>query len=125
MNYNILSYSIYLPVTFYLTFVVGKICFTNGEIYLHRIMNDHPDNVKSINRLLLIAYYLFNLGYAAIMLSHWPVIDNISQSILIAFNKIGLILFILGILHYNNMLMTYYLSKIIHKQKSLTKSQSL
>lgn len=126
MNYNILSYAIYLPMTFYLTFVVGRICFNNGEIYLHRLMNDHPDTVKSINRLLLIAYYLFNLGYAALMLSNWPQIGNLSQSILIAFTKTGLILFILGVMHYNNMLMTYYLSKIIHKQKqSLNKSQSL
>lgn len=123
MNYNILSYSIYLPVTFYITFVVGRICFENGEVYLHRLMDEHPDTVKAMNRLLLIGYYLLNLGYAAIMLSDWPVIINLSQAFLLSFTRIGTILFILGIMHYNNMLLTYLISKRINKtitSKSLT-----
>lgn len=123
MNYNILSYSIYLPVTFYITFAVGRICFENGDVYLHRLMDEHPDTVKALNRLLLIGYYLLNLGYAAIILSDWPAIANLSKSLLVSFTRIGSILCILGIMHYNNMLMTYLISKRINKNittKSLT-----
>lgn len=118
MNYNILAYALYLPITFYITFVVGKICFQNGEIYLHRLMNEHPEHVKAINRLLLIGYYLMNLGYASIMLSNWPHLQALDQTLLMVLTRAGKIIFILGIMHYNNLLLTYYISKRINKQNN-------
>lgn len=118
MNYVILSYALYLTVTFYITFIVGKICFDNGEIYLHLLMNEKEETIKSINRLLLIGYYLLNLGYAAIMLSGWPNVQDAATLMLELFTRIGRILLILGLMHYNNLLIIYLFSKKNHKHKT-------
>ncbi len=117
MNYNIASYLIYILVTYYITFVVGKICYRNGEFYLHRIIPERPEMVNSLNSVLLIAYYLLNLGYATLMLSYWPGVDNWFLMSAVLFKKIGFIVFVLGILHYNNLLITYLISKKINKQQ--------
>lgn len=122
MNYNIISYFIYLSITFYITIVVGRICFNNGVVYLGRIIDGKPEMVSFINRLLLIGYYLLNLGYAALMLSFWPEIKSISEAILVLFGRIGKIVFLLGVMHYNNMLVTYLISLKLNKQNNLKPS---
>ncbi len=115
-NYNIIAYSIYLPLTYYITIVVGRICYKHGEIYLLGIINDHPDLVKTINKMLLIGYYLLNLGYAAITLSFWPELTNFGGLIGTIGVKLGQIILLLGLMHYNNMAVTYFISKRINKQ---------
>lgn len=116
MNYNIVSYLIYLLITFYVTVVVGKICYTNGEHYLMKIINDKPELVRSINSILLIGYYLLNLGYATIMLSFWPQIESLNQLICELSTKTGKILLLLGFMHYFNILITALYSIKINKQ---------
>jgi len=117
-NYNIIGYCIYLPITFYITIVVGKICYTHGEIYLSKIINDKPEIVSSINRILLVGYYLLNLGYATITLSFWHKIINMATLIETLSTKLGIIILFLGVMHVNNMLVTYMLSKKINKHSS-------
>jgi hypothetical protein len=124
-NYNIIAYCIYLPITFYITIVVGRICYQNGEVYLSRIINDHPDTVKAINSLLLVGYYLLNLGYAAITLSFWQQIHDIRGLIEILSGKLGTIIMFLGLMHFNNMLVTYIISKRINKNNQSSLKPSL
>lgn len=116
MNYNIAGYMIYLPITFYITIVVGKTCYHNGEIYLLRIINDEPQAVRAINKLLLAGYYLLNLGYATLMLSFWQRINTMRDLTETLCSKLGMIILLLGVLHVNNMLLTYFISKVINKK---------
>jgi hypothetical protein len=53
------------------------------------------------------------------MLSDWPQIHSLENALLILFMRIGKILFILGIMHYNNMLMTYLISRYLNKHSLL------
>ena len=55
---------------------VGWLFYTYGELFLFNIFND-KSLVKSINNLLLIGYYLVNLGYAIITIAYWEVINSI------------------------------------------------
>ncbi|MCW3119891.1 MAG: putative transrane protein of unknown function [Chitinophagaceae bacterium] len=123
-NYNIIGYCIYLPITFYMTIVVGKICYLHGEIYLSRIIHDKPEIVASMNKLLLLGYYLLNLGYAAVTLSFWHEVNNPAGLIAILCTKLGIIITFLGVMHVNNMLVTYLISKKLNKQLSLKPSLS-
>ncbi len=118
INYNIIGYLVYLPITFYITIHIGKVCYTNGEHYLARIINDHPEIVKAINSLLLLGYYLLNLGYAAITLSFWPNIDNWIVLIETIGTKLGQIILLLGVMHFNNMLMTYLIAQRINRTQT-------
>ncbi len=115
INYNIIGYAVYLPITFYITIHIGKVCYINGEHYLARIINDHPETVKAINSILLTGYYLLNLGYAAITLRFWPDIDSWVTLTETISTKLGQIILLLGIMHLNNMLMTYLISLRINK----------
>lgn len=119
MNFNILAYSIYLPITFYIMIVVGRLCYIHGEIYLAGIFKEHHHIVRTLNNLLLLGYYLVNLGYAAITLSFWPEISSATEMVAIAGVKLGQIILLLGLLHANNMLMTYWYSKKITQKVNI------
>ena len=58
---NILAYIFYLLITYIITFKVGLIFYRNGKIYILKLMRGNEHLSASINRLLLIGYYLLNL----------------------------------------------------------------
>ena len=101
--YNIISYIIYLTITFYITIRVGWICYSNGEIYIRQMLQERQDWVKPVNNLLLIGYYLVNLGFASITLSTWNPVENIGQMIAMIATKTGFIMLVLGMMHYSNL----------------------
>ena len=110
MNYNIIIYTIYLPIIFYITFKIGWMFYKNGEIFLLNIFKDKV-LVKNINNLLLIGYYLINLGYAVITISFWDKMNNEIDMINALTYTIGKIIIILAILHYNNVFWLTYITK--------------
>lgn len=109
MNYNLLSYLIYVPITLFIMVYVGWICYKNGEHFLERIFVNDSDLVKIINKILLMGYYLVNLGYATFTLFLWPPRDNLEITIQLLSTKLGVILIVLGILHHLNIFVLAYL----------------
>lgn len=107
---NIVSYIIYLTITFYITIVVGWKFYKLGFVYMNNLIKDTAV-CESTNRLLLTGYYLVNLGYAAINLNNWNRIHNYAELISETASKIGSIILILCILHYINMTTIYFLRK--------------
>lgn len=122
MNYNILSYALFSVLTIYIIFWVGRIFHRNGRIFILSFFNQREDITDTTNNLLLIAYYLFNIGYAIIQFSYWQVVQNINQILMSTLHKTGLLVLILGLLHYNNMLVIYLISK---QQKELFTNKKL
>ncbi len=108
--YNIISYLIYLIITFYITIFVGWKVYKIGFIYLTNLIDNHSV-CQSINNLLLIGYYLVNLGFSAISLQNWEKVDSITIMFSSLSYKIGFILFILGILHFINLSIIYIVRK--------------
>lgn len=108
MNYNIITYSIYLPCISFIMIKVGWLFFKNGEVFLLNLTeNEHL--AKSINNLLLVGYYLVNLGYAILTISFWEDIQNYIQIIESLTKTLGKIILVLATLHYNNVLFLNYL----------------
>jgi hypothetical protein len=68
MNYLILSYSIYLPLTVALTIWVARTLYRHSRIFLVDIFNGQDELAASVNRLLQTGFYLIGLGYAIIKL---------------------------------------------------------
>lgn len=108
--FNIISYIIYLILTFYITIIVGLKVYRIGYIYLTNLI-ENINICQSINRLLLIGYYLVNLGFSAFCLTNWENIKNYAQLLTVISNKVGFILLILGILHALNLIIIYIASK--------------
>ncbi len=107
---NLISYGIYLTITFYITIVVGWWFYRLGFVYMKNLIED-ISVCESTNRILLIGYYLVNLGYAAIHLNGWKPIQNYSEMVSEVSAKIGIILLTLCVLHYCNMTIIYLLRK--------------
>lgn len=117
MNYNILSYIIYSFVTIYIIVWVGRKFHQNGRIFIINLFNENTESADTTNNLLLIAYYLFNIGYAILQFSYWRPIKDISTVISSIASKSGILILLLALLHYNNIFIIYQFSK--RKQKSL------
>lgn len=101
-NLTLLGYGIFIGLMGFIIVVVGKICYTNGNVFVAELIPDHVALCQQINKALLIGYYLVNIGYCAINLSFWT--DIYSWSILvevIALKMAGIII-ILSVLHYLN-----------------------
>ncbi|MFK5983038.1 MAG: hypothetical protein QM499_09000 [Flavobacteriaceae bacterium] len=115
MNYNLITYSFYLPIIFFITIRIGWLFYNYGEVFLLNIFKNNPELARSINILLLIGYYLVNLGYAVITISFWEKVDSLLISINTISFALGKIIIILTILHYNNV---FWLT-LITQNKSL------
>ena len=117
MNFNILSYSIYGLITFYIIIWVGRLFHKNGRVFILSFFQHREELTDTTNNLLLTAYYLFNIGYTIIQLSYWEKVESFSFLVSSVANKTGILIFILPALHYNNMLIIYLISI---KNKKLT-----
>lgn len=117
MNYTVLTYSIYLPVTILLTIWVAITLFKNGRVFLYEIFNQDDVLADSVNKLLLVGFYLINIGYAVYTLEIIDVIDSPQAIIEILSEKIGWIILVLGGMHFFNLFILFNLRRKAQNQK--------
>lgn len=115
MNYNILSYFIYGCTTVYIIYWVGKLFHRSGRIFILRLFHQNESMADTTNNILLIAYYLFNIGYAVVQFSFWEKVSGIESMIASIAMKTGVLITILAITHYFNLYLIYFLSKKNHQ----------
>ncbi|MGE0590278.1 MAG: hypothetical protein AB7O48_16985 [Cyclobacteriaceae bacterium] len=116
MNYMILTYSIYLPVTIILTVWVANTLFTNGRVFLVDIFDQNEPMADSVNKLLVVGFYLINVGYAVYTLQIFGEIQTVQAVIENLSLKLGAIILILGGMHFFNLFVFFKLRK---KNKTL------
>jgi len=115
MNFNIFGYAIYLLVTLFIIVRVGKICYDNGNIFVSQLIPDHEDLCHKINQVLLVAYYLLNMGYCAVTIIGWKTIISPEQLLEIIAFRTGIIVLLLAVMHYFNIYMiAKYVQKLIY-----------
>ena len=118
MNQVITTYIVYLAITICLTVWVARTLFKNGKIFLVDIFHGNTALADSVNNLLLVGFYLINLGYAVYTLRITNNIDNARLMIEVLSFKIGLIILILGAMHFMNLYIFFTLRK-----KALTQTK--
>lgn len=111
MNYILLTYAIYLPLTIAVTVWVARTLFTNGRVFLVDIFHGHEMLADSVNRLLVIGFYLINIGYAVYTLQIFDEIETVRLVIEKLSLKVGTILLILGGMHFFNLFVFFNLRK--------------
>jgi hypothetical protein len=115
MNLNIIGYVVYLLFTAFIIVRVGKICYDNGNLFVSQLIPDHEDLCHKINRILLVGYYLINIGYCAITIIGWQKIDSLQVLIEIVAFRASLIICFIALMHYLNIfIITKYVQKLIH-----------
>ena len=111
MNYIIITYSFYLFITIALTIWVARSLFKNGKAFLIDIFHGNKELADSVNNLLLVGFYLINIGYAVYTLQVTGSIVNTQEVIEKLSLKIGLIILILGAMHFFNLYIFFTLRK--------------
>lgn len=109
MNYIILTYALYMPLTIGLTIWVAKTLFTNGRVFLVDIFHGNEILADSVNRLLVVGFYLINIGYAVYTLQIFGEINTAQVVIEKLSLKIGAIILILGGMHFFNLFVFFKL----------------
>lgn len=118
MNPVIITYTLYLAVTIGITIWVARTLFSNGKIFLLDIFHGNKELAESVNNLLLVGFYLVNLGYAVYTLQITTEIANTREVLEKLSLKIGKIILILGFMHFLNLYIFYKLRKrAIHSTK--------
>jgi hypothetical protein len=90
---------------------VGLRFYRNGKIYILRLFRGDEKLTDFINKMLLVGYYLLNLGYATIMLSTWKTIHSWTEIVYSVFTMTGKIMLTLAILHFINMAAIFLFSR--------------
>ncbi len=111
MNYSILTYALYVPMTIGLTIWVANTLFANGRVFLVDIFHGNELMADSVNKLLVVGFYLINIGYAVYTLRILGEIGNVQQVIEKLSLKIGAIILILGGMHFMNLFILFRLRK--------------
>ena len=111
MSYILTLYSLYLLITVLLTIWVARTLFRNGKVFLIDIFHGNKELAQAVNNLLLVGFYLVNLGYAVYTLRVEYNVTDMRQLIEELSLKTGAIILILGGMHFFNMLVFFKLRK--------------
>ncbi len=94
----------YLVISIVVTVWVARTLFRNGRIFLVETFRGHEELADSVNRLLVVGFYLINIGFVSIGLRFGPKPHDLSEIIENLSTKIGIVLLILGGMHFFNLL---------------------
>jgi hypothetical protein len=107
-HFNLLAYFIYAILTYFITVRVGLIFHKNGFEFIREELRDAP-LATSVNNLLLACYYLTNLGYITFKIWFWEKITNYQTLLESICSHVGTIILTLGLLHFMNMFLIYWM----------------
>jgi hypothetical protein len=103
MNIKVVTYLVYLAVSIGLTAWVAQTLHKNGRTFLVDAFHGNEELADSVNHLLVVGFYLINLGYVSLALKTTQALDNAGQSIEALSRKVGLVLLVLGGMHFFNL----------------------
>ena len=102
--FTVYSYLAYLPISLALTIWVAHTLQSRGRIFLIDAFAGNEPLADSINHLLVVGFYLINIGYVTMALKYGDKPGNLQEAIEFLSTKIGLVLLILGAMHFANII---------------------
>src|SRR5262245_53054323 len=114
------TYAAYLTVSVAVTVWVARTLHKNGRIFLVDSMGGNEPLADSINHLLVVGFYLINIGYVTLALKFGPQAKDTQEAIEYLSTKIGLVLVVLGVMHFFNL---FVFSKM--RRRAIRRSQAV
>lgn len=102
MTYIVSAYLAYLAISIVITIWVATTLHKNGRIFLVDSFGGNAPLADSINHLLVVGFYLINVGYISLALKESADIQNFQQVLELLSGKIGWVMVILGVMHFIN-----------------------
>lgn len=103
MNMNVMMYALYLVISLPVTIWVARNLYKNGSVFLIDCFVGNSALAESVNRLLVVGFYLVNFGFIAKYLKLNSQLVDIRDVIEALSNKMGLVLIVLGVMHFLNL----------------------
>ncbi|SDK75996.1 hypothetical protein [Streptomyces indicus] len=102
MDLTVVAYVIYLVVSIGLTVWVARTLSRNGRVFLSDVLRGNEALANAVNHLLVVGFYLVNLGFVALYLNADDLITD-ARGVFEALSvKLGVVLLVLGVMHLGN-----------------------
>jgi hypothetical protein len=117
MDYKVATYLLYLPISVALTVWVAQTLFTSGRVFLVDVFDGNEPIADSVNHLLVVGFYLINLGYVTLALKVGDRIADTQESIEALSTKVGFVLLVLGAMHFFNLYVFSRIRRYTHRNR--------
>lgn len=101
-NYIVITYTIYLVLTLFVTIWVAQTLHKNGRVFLVDCFQGNEILADSVNHLLVVGFYLMNVGFVALYLKVGADVLAAREVFEIVAFKLGVVLLVLGGMHFFN-----------------------
>jgi hypothetical protein len=109
MTPTVWMYLLYLAISVAITIWVAKTLHKNGRIFLVDSFAGNEALADSINHLLVVGFYLINIGYVSLALRVGEKAADLQGLLEALSTKVGVVLLVLGVMHFFNL---YVFSKM-------------
>ena len=99
-------YATYAAISVGLTVYLARTLSRNGAVFLDDVFKDNPKLAEAVNKLLVVGFYLVNLGYAALIMKSDPAETSVAAVEVLAW-KLGALLMSLAFMHFVNLYVFY------------------
>ena len=96
------TYIIYLALSIPLTVWVAQTLHKNGRVFLIDSFHGNEELADSVNHLLVVGFYLINIGYVALALKEGTAPPDVREVLETISRKIGVVMLVLGGMHFFN-----------------------
>ena len=101
-TYLVPTYAIYLLLSIVLTVWVAKTLHHHGRVFLVTAFHGDEKLADSVNHLLVVGFYLINLGWVTLVLKTELAPTTIAEIFEALSYKLGIVLLVLGAMHFFN-----------------------
>ncbi len=109
MNALVFTYFAYLALAVPITLWVGNTLRRNGRVFLLDVFDGDEDLSSAVNHLLVVGFYLLNLGYVLLALKVGHSVVTAQAAVEALSVKLGAVSLVLGGVHLANL---YVLNKL-------------
>ena len=99
----VITYLVYITLSLSLTIWVARTLHKSGRVFLVDVFKGDAAMADSVNHLLVVGFYLINLGYVALALKLSYSVNGARESIEAVSSKIGQVSLVLGAMHFFNL----------------------
>ena len=96
-------YILYLAITLAITIWVARTLSKNGVVFPSQCFGQNETLARSTNHLLVVGFYLVNIGFITLTLSLGQEPTTITGAMRFLSGKVGLAVIVLGAMHFFNM----------------------
>lgn len=103
MDPVVVTYLAYTATSLALTRWVARTLFRNGAVFLVDVFGGDERMAKAVNHLLVVGFWLVNMGYVALALRIGEAVPDARAAIESLATKLGGVLLVLGAMHFANL----------------------